>query len=86
MACMENTCGRCGHHEFSNATWEYCPRCNSNSVSNHFDEDTDYFTERIFGEESSRDSSSASSAIEGSDADEGRGDSAGGWSSSSDSY
>jgi predicted nucleic acid-binding Zn-ribbon protein len=38
MACMEHLCGKCGHMEFNNQTRILCPKCGSDDVISHWDD------------------------------------------------
>jgi Zn finger protein HypA/HybF involved in hydrogenase expression len=42
MACMEHTCGDCGHMEFNNNFLLLCPKCKSTDITSHWDEQYDY--------------------------------------------
>lgn len=39
MACMDHFCGACHLQDADNTQWVRCPRCGSEDVSNHFDEE-----------------------------------------------
>lgn len=42
MACVEHCCSRCNFWSMDNETLLVCPKCASNEITNHNDEETDF--------------------------------------------